>query len=113
MKSNISKSLSQSLKQERDHVQKLNLSKFDVADKVLVSKNIPTTKTIRDTFTLPEDDYTVINQCKKRFLKQEVSVTKSEIIRIGLKVLEQMSDEEMMNSYSLIRKIKIGRPKGV
>jgi hypothetical protein len=113
MKNSISKSLSRSLEQERDRVQKLNLSKFDVADKVLIAQNTPTTKTIRDTFTLPEDDYAIIKHCRKRFLKQEVNVTKSEIIRIGLKVLEQMSDEEVGESYGLIRKIKIGRPKGV
>ena len=113
MKNSISKSLSLSLKQERDHVRKLNLSKFDVADKVLISQNTPTIKTIRDTFTLPEDDYAIINHCKKRFLKQEVSVTKSEIIRIGLKVLEQMSDKEMGESYGLIKNIKIGRPKSI
>ena len=113
MKNSISKSLSKSLKQERDHVQRLNLSKFDVADKILISRNIPTRKTIRDTFTLPEDDYAIIDLCKRRFLKQEISVTKSEIIRIGLKVLEQMSDKEVKESYGLIRKIKIGRPKSV
>lgn len=113
MKNNISKYLSQSLKQERDHVQKLNLNKFDVADKILSHKNISTTKTIRDTFTLPEDDYVIIKHSRKRLLKQEISVTKSEIIRIGLKVLQEMSDKDLKDCYNLIKKVKIGRPKNV
>ena len=113
MKNNITKSLSQSLKQEREHVKKLNLNKFDVADKILSPKNITNTKTIRDTFTLPEDDYEIIKHCKKRLLKQEISVTKSEIIRIGLKVLQKISDKDLKDSYSLIEKVKIGRPKSI
>lgn len=111
MKNNISKSLSQSLKKERDHVQKLNLRKFDIADKVLVSNNVSEKKTIRDTFTLPEDDYAIIKHCKKRFLKKEINATKSEIIRIGLKILESLPDQNLRESYDLIKKIKIGRPK--
>lgn len=83
MKSTISKDLSQSLQQERDHVQKPNLNKFDIADNVLSAQSNNTSKTIRDTFTLPEEDYVIINSCKKRLLKQEISVTKSEIIRMG------------------------------
>lgn len=113
MKKNISNSLSQSLQKERNHIKKLDLKKFDLADKILSAKNISKTKTKRDTFTIPENDYNIIDQCKKRFLKQEIIVTKSEIIRIGLKLLQDLSNEDLKKSYTLIDKIKIGRPKNI
>jgi hypothetical protein len=75
---------------------------------------IPTElKVIRDSFTMPQGDYELINQLKKRSIKLGVEITKSEIIRAGLKSLELMDSKEFLSKISLVEKIKTGRPKQI
>ena len=68
-------------------------------------------KVIRDSFTMPQADYELITLLKKRSLSSGVEITKSEILRAGLKALDLMTLEEFLSKISLVEKLKTGRPK--
>lgn len=118
MKKNISNLLKSSLEQERKSVKDKTTSnindRFIKAD-ILFDKHSAVeeykTNVIRDTFTLPEKDYRLIESCKIKLLENKISATKSEIIRAGLILLSNLSNEELTTSYKLVEKIKTGRPK--
>jgi hypothetical protein len=67
-------------------------------------------KVIRDSFTLPEDDYGKIADLKERCLGLAKNVTKSEIMRAGLYALEALSDDELLSRVERLEKVKTGRP---
>lgn len=68
------------------------------------------TKVIRDSFTLPSDDYELINAMKQRCLYLAVNVTKSEVIRAGLHALGHLNDSELLQVFDGLEKVKTGRP---
>jgi hypothetical protein len=68
------------------------------------------TKVIRDSFTLPEDDYTKIAALQERCLGLAKNVTKSEVMRAGLHALEALSDEDLLSMMDGLVKVKAGRP---
>ena len=119
MKKDMLNSLKHTLEQERKASK--NKTEKSIEDRFLAADNLfndssesqksTTLETkinvIRDTFTLPESDYNLINICNK------ISATKSEIIRAGLILLNKLTDEELVNCYKLVNKIKIGRPKNI
>jgi len=69
-------------------------------------------KVIRDSFTLPSDDYELIATIRQRCLKSAVNATKSEVIRAGLHILQSLSDEELLRAIESLEKVKTGRPAG-
>jgi hypothetical protein len=125
MKKDMLNSLKYSLEQERkaskNKTEKYIEDRFLAADNLFndssESQKSTTLETkinvIRDTFTLPESDYNLINICKTKLLENKISATKSEIIRAGLILLNKLTDEELVNCYKLVNKIKIGRPKNI
>ena len=68
-------------------------------------------KMVRDSFTLPENDYALIEKIKIHCMKAGIDANKSEIIRAGLHVLSSMNQNDLKNSMSLVNRIKPGRPK--
>ena len=68
-------------------------------------------KLIRDSFTLPEDDYALFAVLKQRALKGGVEVKKSELLRAGLGMLARSSEAEFLEAAGLVERIKTGRPK--
>ena len=68
-------------------------------------------KVIRDSFTMPQTDYGLIGELKKRSLRLGYQVNKSEIIRAGLQALDKMNEDEFIGKLTEIEKIKTGRPK--
>ena len=92
-------------------------SRFDKADEVFSrkpaaasSREASSEKVIRDSFTMPEDDYSLIAEIRNRCLKAGVQVSKSEAIRAGLIALSQMSDKELLSVIDRLAKVKTGRP---
>ena len=127
-KRKMADALTASLNNEQDAVQK----RFELAESVLEKKapKIQTPKAsskvaviaspkpkplqekvIRDTFSLPQTDYTLIDALRKRCLKAETSATKSEIIRAGLHALSAMNNQELTQTLKSLQKVKAGRPK--
>ncbi len=67
-------------------------------------------RVIRDSFTLPTDDYEIITTIRERCLDNRITINKSEVIRAGLHALNKMSDEQLLAIVDGLTKIKTGRP---
>lgn len=67
-------------------------------------------RVIRDSFTLPIDDYELITTIRERCLDSRVTINKSEVIRAGLHALNEMSETELLAVVDSLTKIKTGRP---
>jgi hypothetical protein len=67
-------------------------------------------KTIRDSFTMPENEYSLIATLKKKCLAAGVAVKKSELLRAGLQSLAEMSQVALKKQLSKLDEIKTGRP---
>ncbi len=86
--------------------------------KTIVTKPAPTTKPskvkkpklVRDSFTIPKDEYVVIDSLKLRGGKLGQTVKKSELLRAGIKALAAMSDIQFKAALSNVPTIKTGRP---
>ena len=68
-------------------------------------------KIIRDSFTLPENDYRLLGKIKQECMRGGIDTNKSEIVRAGLKVLAEMDRGELQEAFKRVEKIKAGRPK--
>ena len=83
-----------------------------------VAKNFPKKlkknikgKVVRDSFTMPQNEYQKIAEIKAICMKSKVHVKKSEVLRAGLKVLGGLSNGQLKKVFSDLEKIKTGRPK--
>lgn len=118
---NMKSALSASLQAEDEAVK----NRFEAADRVLATSQRTQTnstsapakqhqsssnRVIRDSFTLPIDDYELIAAIRERCLDASVSVTKSEVIRAGLQALMAMPDTKLLKQVNNVEKIKPGRP---
>ena len=68
-------------------------------------------KLVRDSFTIPKDEYVVIDSLKLRAGKLGQAVKKSELLRAGVKALAAMTDIQFKAALSNVPTIKTGRPK--
>ena len=68
-------------------------------------------KLVRDSFTIPKDEYTVLDTLKDRATALAHPVKKSELLRAGLKVLAGLSDSALRSALQAVPSIKTGRPK--
>lgn len=68
-------------------------------------------KLVRDSFTIPKNEYVVIDSLKKRAIAAGQAVKKSELLRAGIKALAAMSDGQFKAALSHVPPIKTGRPK--
>ncbi|OYD51613.1 hypothetical protein [Acidovorax kalamii] len=68
-------------------------------------------KLVRDSFTIPKDEYAVIETLKQRAATLAQPVKKSELLRAGLKVLAGLSDTALRGALQAVPSIKTGRPK--
>lgn len=67
-------------------------------------------RVIRDSFTIPDGEYELISQIKKRCMKAGISANKSEVLRAGLAALDAMQDKELARVFGELTKVKTGRP---
>ena len=79
--------------------------------KVLKPTKVKKAKLVRDSFTIPKDEYVVIDSLKTRAGKLGQSVKKSELLRAGIKAIAAMSDIQFKAALSNVPTIKTGRPK--
>lgn len=68
-------------------------------------------KLVRDSFTIPKDEYAVIETLKQRAAALAQPIKKSELLRAGLKVLAGMSDAALRDALKAVPLLKTGRPK--
>lgn len=65
---------------------------------------------VRDSFTMPGNEYARIAEIKENGLKLGLQVKKSEVLRAGLKALFAMDEAQLKVALSGLEKIKTGRP---
>jgi hypothetical protein len=68
-------------------------------------------KLVRDSFTIPKDEYGTLAELKQRCAKLDHASKKSELLRAGIKALGGMSDKSLLAALKAIPSIKTGRPK--
>ena len=67
-------------------------------------------KLVRDSFTIPKAEYTVLDELKHRSIKLAIPAKKSELLRAGIKALAAMSDSSFAAAMKAVPTIKTGRP---
>jgi len=67
-------------------------------------------KLMRDSFTIPKTEYSVLDDLKQRAGKLACPVKKSELLRAGVKALASMTDAAFLAAVKAVPAIKTGRP---
>jgi hypothetical protein len=74
-------------------------------------KNSPANqKVVRDAFTMPVTDHQLFARIQTRCLEFNLVVTKSEILRAGLKYLAEIDPLTLKKIIEAVPKLKTGRP---
>ena len=76
-----------------------------------VAAKAPKIKLVRDSFTIPSDEYALLGELKQRSLAHAHPVKKSELLRAGIKLLATLSDTALLRALKNVPVIKTGRPK--
>ena len=67
-------------------------------------------KLVRDSFTMPKDEYAAIQTLKTRSLALAQPAKKSELLRAGIKLLAGLSDKALLTALKAVPTLKTGRP---
>jgi hypothetical protein len=67
---------------------------------------------VRDSFTMPEQEYAVLGTVKQACLKAGFEVKKSELLRIGVALLGQLDMASLRAVLDSLPQLKTGRPPG-
>lgn len=69
------------------------------------------TKLVRDSFTMPQQDFGLIAVLKDRALGFKRPAKKSELLRAGLHALQQLTDAQLRGALDSLVPLKAGRPR--
>ena len=72
----------------------------------------PKAKLVRDSFTIPKSEYSILEGLKARGNTLAQPVKKSELLRAGIAALSAMDDKTFLAALSCVPSLKTGRPKG-
>ncbi|NDH50879.1 MAG: hypothetical protein EBY24_02625 [Betaproteobacteria bacterium] len=67
-------------------------------------------KLVRDSFTIPKAEYSVLDELKQRAARAGSPAKKSELLRAGVKLLAAMNDDALVAALLAVPAIKTGRP---
>jgi hypothetical protein len=91
--------------------------KANVVPKVVVKETaapkVKKAKLVRDSFSMPEAEYAVLGAVKKACLKAGIEVKKSELLRIGVALIQKMDVSALKGVLATLPPLKAGRPKQV
>lgn len=65
---------------------------------------------VRDSFTMPEQEYAVLHEVKQACLRAGIDVKKSELLRIGVALLGQLDVATLQGVLAALPQLKTGRP---
>ena len=71
----------------------------------------PRVKLVRDSFTMPRDEFELIAKLKARAVDFKRPAKKIELLRAGLQVLAALPDKQLLDALEALRPLKAGRPK--
>lgn len=80
------------------------------ASKATKAEKLKKPKLVRDSFTMPEDEYAQIAAAKKRLLSQGIAAKKSEVLRAALALFAAQSDSVQAAAIGKLAIVKTGRP---
>ena len=69
------------------------------------------TKLVRDSFTIPKNEYAALDALKTRALQLGLAAKKSELLRAGLHALAGLSPQALARALDALAPVKAGRPK--
>ncbi len=69
------------------------------------------TKLIRDSFAIPEKEYAALVAVKKTCLKAGLEIKKTELIRIGIALVNNLTTAKIKTAQAKLTQISAGRPK--
>lgn len=119
MKKTMKDALKNSLKNEEKYVEE----RFIKADEIFSVANEKQSKelsnavkkqtdlVIRDTFSMPKRDADLITEVRLKCMKAGIDITRSEIVRAGIRHLSQLRSEELCKMIENIEKLKPGPQK--
>jgi hypothetical protein len=67
-------------------------------------------KMVRDSLSMPKDEYAVLDTLKLRAAKLGAPIKKTELLRAGIKALAAMSDTAFTAALKAVPNLKTGRP---
>ena len=65
---------------------------------------------VRDSFTMPEQEYAVLAEVKSACLRAGIEVKKSELLRVGVALLGQVDTATLKAVLAALPQLKTGRP---
>jgi hypothetical protein len=68
-------------------------------------------KVVRDSFTMPQNEYAKIAEIKGICANAKMHVKKSEVLRAGLVLLAKLDPVQLKRALASLEKIKTGRPQ--
>jgi hypothetical protein len=68
-------------------------------------------KLVRDSFTIPKSEYELLAALKTRSVKLNQPMKKSELLRAGIALLTELSDDAFLAVTKKVPALKTGRPK--
>ena len=68
-------------------------------------------KLVRDSFTMPEEEYAALGEMKKACIKAGVAVKKSELLRVAVSLLRGMDMPELQQALDRLTPVRAGRPR--
>lgn len=71
----------------------------------------PKHKLVRDSFTMPQQDFDLIASLKRRAIAFGRPAKKSELLRAGLHALTQLDEERLHAALESLIQLKAGRPR--
>jgi hypothetical protein len=77
-----------------------------------VAKAPARTPLVRDSFTMPEQEYAVLAEVKQACLKAGLDIKKSELLRIGVALVGQLDLAALKGVLAGLPQLKTGRPPG-
>ena len=69
------------------------------------------TKLVRDSFAIPEKEYAALVAVKKACLKAGLEIKKTELIRIGISLVNTLTTAKIKTAQAKLTQISAGRPK--
>lgn len=72
----------------------------------------PPPRAVRDSFSMPEDEYATIAHVKKRLIKKEIAANKSQVVRMAFALLNRLGDRELVELFESLPEVKAGRRAG-
>ncbi len=68
-------------------------------------------KPVRDSFTMPEADFSLIATLKARAISAKRETKKSELLRAGLHALAALPTPALVTALNQLDPVKVGRPR--